>query len=582
MGGKVLNRKINLLFLVLFFIIIFSLFFAFGSENNESNGSSNETIIITSEVQNKIHEDLRKEILERNKVKVIIEVKEKNKLDDVIDKIEEGRSKARKSKDKKLIFAEIRTDEFNQIALDSDIEKIWLDRETNVFLDSSVEQINAPIFWNEGFNGSWIKIAILDTGIDKNHEMLSGKVILERDFTGENNPNDYYGHGTHVAGIAAGNGNYIGVAPGTLILNGKVLNNQGSGRLSWLIDGIEWALNPDNNPSTDDGADIISLSLGAIYNEDPERALFSPDVLKVEEAISKGVVVVIASGNCANGCRGFRGVTTPGISRNAITVGAVDDNNEWLEFSSGGVISDFIKPDLVAPGENICSSVPRNYACLTGTSMSTPHVSGAAALLLDKNPILNPLIIKNILEEGAIDHGSQGKDTKYGSGLIDMNNLDIPDNGFNNENYKLEIPVFEINREDEIKLIYFNKLNTEDELKKFSNVEDVSDLNSEEVAQIDSEIKDDNKILSDKKDKKIKVIFEIEELDNTVRIEKEKIVSSGKIEEFSFEWTPYFIGKHLLKVSIFEDEELVEYSEVGVSVTGDFIDRIANVEVLIR
>ncbi|MFH1592722.1 MAG: S8 family serine peptidase [Candidatus Woesearchaeota archaeon] len=578
MGGVFL-RKINVL--IVFFILIFSLFFVFATENG--NDSSDFNIEINQGVENKIHKDLRDELSEDRTVKVILEVK--GDRNDIVDMIERGRSEAKKSKDKRLIFAEIKRDEFNQIALDPNIEKIWLDRKTNVFLDTSVEQIHATELWTEGFEGSDIKIAILDTGIDKTHEMLSDKVILERDFTDESDPNDYHGHGTHIAGIVAGDGRYRGVAPGALILNGKVLDDTGRGRLSWLIDGIDWALDPDRDPSTDDGADIISLSLGATYNEEPEEILNAPEVLKVEEAISRGAVVVIASGNCADGCGGFRGVTTPGISRNAITVGAVDDNNEWLDFSSGDTISDFIKPDLVAPGEDICSSIPGSYACLTGTSMSTPHVAGAVALLLDKGPSLNPHAIKNILEEGALDLGSEGKDIEYGSGVIDLSNIDIS-NDFDNKNYKLEIPFFEINERDRIKLVYFNIIEKESVLSNEvdkSSGDEISEGTNFDSHATEARNKNNKKEESNKgQNKKIKVIFEIEELDNVLIVEDEKTVPVGKSKEFSFEWTPYFIGKHLLKISLFESEELTDYSEVGVNVAGDFIDRLAEVEVLIR
>ena len=109
-------------------------------------------------------------------------------------------------------------------------------------------------------------------------------------------------------------------------------------------------------------------------------------VLKVQEAIDNGITVVIASGNCGSGnCGSFSGVTSPGIAENAITVGAVDDNSNWATFSSGDSISDYIKPDIVAPGVAICSSVPGGYDCKSGTSMATPHISGAVALLLDYN-----------------------------------------------------------------------------------------------------------------------------------------------------------------------------------------------------
>lgn len=370
--------------------------------------------------------------------KIVNETKKKYEEDGsssqrVLIKIKEGSKDMLKSKidtsqltfetnDKEILSVEL--DELNMLKIldDPNVLEIWPDRVTYSFLDKSVYQIHADTFWNLSYNGSGIKIAILDTGVDADHPMLQGRIVLQQDFTGEGF-DDVYGHGTHVAGIAAGHDeNYTGVAPGAIIYNGKVLDNSGNGYLSWLINGIDWAMDPDGNPLTDDGADIISLSLGATYSGNPEDLLNAPEVEKVREAISKGIVVVIASGNCGSGCNGFYGVTTPGITPEAITVGAVDDNNDWAYFSSGGIVNGTVKPDIVAPGVSICSSVPTGYACYSGTSMATPHVSGAVALLLQKDNTLNPVQVKDILKSTALDLGDAGEDTKYGAGLINMKN----------------------------------------------------------------------------------------------------------------------------------------------------------------
>ncbi|MBI2136952.1 S8 family serine peptidase, partial [Candidatus Woesearchaeota archaeon] len=164
-----------------------------------------------------------------------------------------------------------------------------------------------------------------------------------------------------------------------------------------------------------------SISLGSPTSVDPlvEESL--------QAAINAGIVVVAASGNCGSGCPsgacgGFRGVMSPGSSGNVIAVGAVSDDKELACFSSGGVVDGIgIKPDLVAPGVDVFSSVLGNgYASMSGTSMAAPHVSGAAALLLSKSPQLSPLEVRNILEGSSLDLGAAGKDIGFGSGLLDL------------------------------------------------------------------------------------------------------------------------------------------------------------------
>lgn len=302
---------------------------------------------------------------------------------------------------------------------------LWPDREFYTQLDHSVGQVNAPTLWQQGYSGQGMRIAILDSGIDTTHPMLTGKVVSQAVFTGDPTPMDANGHGTHVAGIAAGKnpsgGNFFnGVAPQAQLLNAKVLNTQGVGSESAIIAAINWALNPDNNTATADGAHVISMSFGGPYS-DPQ----SPISAAIEAAIEQGAVVVVSAGNCGSGCpatecQGFVGVTTPGNTPAAITVGAVNDFSEIACFSSGDIVNGTIKPDLVAPGVNIMSSwVGSIMQEQSGTSMAAPHVSGLAALLLQANPGLTAAQVKEIMEQSTIDLGATGKDTSYGSGLVD-------------------------------------------------------------------------------------------------------------------------------------------------------------------
>lgn len=328
-----------------------------------------------------------------------------------------------------ILSIRIPGDKLLDVAQLPEVKSIWPDRVFHTNLDSSVPQIHAQDMWTAGYTGAGVKVAVLDTGIDSTHPMLQGRVPVSQSFTGEPAA-DVIGHGTHVAGIVGGKLNgantYNGVAPDSTLWNIKVLDNTGHGAESWIIAGINYAVDPDNNPSTDDGADILNLSFGGPYT-DPN----SPIVSAIEDAISRGVVVVIASGNCGPGCpssdcQGFIGVETPGDAPNAITVGAVDDASQWACFSSGGFVNNgqTLKPDVVAPGVDISSSSLNGaLATLSGTSMAAPHVSGMAALLLQSNPSLSTQNVKDILEQTASDFGDVGKDSKYGSGLIDGSQL---------------------------------------------------------------------------------------------------------------------------------------------------------------
>lgn len=518
--------KTALLISFLIFIVIISVF-VFAKDDSVKN-------LVPQEKLGKVHKGLL-DVKKDENAQVLIKVKEGSK-DKVKNEIIRGESK--QSLDGNLLFVNTNGGEISNLILDDDVVEVWPDLQTRSFLDSSAGQINAPYLWNFGFNGSDVRIAILDTGVDADHEMLSGRVVLQEDFTGSGNFDDSFGHGTHVAGIAAGNGQYKGIGYGAEILNGKVLDDNGYGQLSWLINGIDWAIAND--------ADIISLSLGAVYDGSPEEQLSSPEVLKVEEAINKGIIVIIASGNCGNGgCGSFDSVTSPGIAKDAITVGAVDDNNNWASFSSGDHISDYIKPDMVAPGVNICSSIPDGYACYSGTSMATPHISGAAALLLQKDPALNPLEVKQVFENGALDLGETGKDVKYGYGLIDLSNLDGHVNSEEPpaENYELTIPLFETGKEDKIILNYNNTFEEK---------------------------------------KKIKVVFNIEELDYDLEEESEKTIKSGDEKEFTYKWEPRLPGKHLLTIDIYADNELAEHIEEVVNVNPDIVieDKLAKVTLI--
>ena len=232
-----------------------------------------------------------------------------------------------------------------------------------------VEMIQAPKVWDKT-KGKGMTIAILDTGCDLTHPDLKERIIGGRNFTNDDNGNqdvyrDYNGHGTHVAGTIAATQNQkgvVGVAPEANLLIVKVLDKNGSGQYEWIINGINYAI--------EQKVDIISMSLGG-----PE------DVSELHEAIQKAVenhiLVVCAAGNEGDGQDATNEFDYPGSYNEVISVGAINLDRRISDFSNSNN-----EVDLVAPGESILSTyLDGKYAKLSGTSMATPHVSGALALI---------------------------------------------------------------------------------------------------------------------------------------------------------------------------------------------------------
>lgn len=525
-----------------------SIFYSHFSQNNTDIGNfslendSSQSESIKAYIKPKNTYKLKNEIKTlrvNDSAPVILQIKEKGYA-----RISEKLVHAKHSKNS-LIYEILNGSEIENLTVDPDVIAVWPDLTTTSFLDSSVTQIGVDYLWKTNLSGTGIKMAILDTGIDASHEMFTNRIIIVEDFTTDGHPDDYYGHGTHVAGIAAGNGFYTGVGYNATIYSGKVLSDSGSGQLSWLIEGIDWAIDND--------VDIISMSLGAVYSGDPEEQLGSPEVLKVQEAINAGISVVIAAGNCNAGhCGTFTGVTTPGIARYAITVGAVDDNNNSADFSSGGYIADYIKPDIVAPGVSICSSVPGGYDCKSGTSMATPHVAGAIALLLE-HADLSPLGIKQLLENNSVDLGVPGKDTRYGEGLLNLG-IDLT-NASNitliegDDSYQFHIPTFVAGYPNVLGLMVANNGNC---TKKCPP-------------------------------RKLEITFEIEELGTISSETLKDNIKHGDYTIFEMDWTPQVPGKHLLTITIHEHKEdpVIFHKEVQVLPT-EPLNQIHEVRLMLR
>ncbi len=273
--------------------------------------------------------------------------------------------------------------------------KVWLDRRVRATavpagrLDPNLRQVSAPQAWNAGYTGKGARVAVLDTGIDATHPDFAGQIAEKADFTVEGgDAGDRNGHGTHVASMVAGTGAASGgarggVAPGARLAVGKVLDDNGEGTDSGVIAGMEWAASR---------AAVVNMSLGGWAPSDGTDPLsLALDTLSTQT----GSLFVVASGN-AGTLDGT--VSTPGAAASALTVGAVDGADVVAEFSSRGplVNTRAAKPELVAPGVDIIAAraagttmgkaIDARYVAASGTSMATPHVAGAAAVLAQRHP----------------------------------------------------------------------------------------------------------------------------------------------------------------------------------------------------
>jgi subtilisin family serine protease len=298
--------------------------------------------------------------------------------------------------------------------------RIWLDGLREPALDQSVPRIGAPSAWRIGLNGKDVPVAVLDTGIDDTHPDFRGRLQALQNFTSDPDTHDTVGHGTHVASTIAGtgrasDGKFVGVAPGARLLIGKVCQGGGCPE-SAILAGMEWAVAS--------GAKVVNLSLGG-----PDTADDDP----LEQAVNRlsaahGTLFVIAAGN--DGGQGAETVSSPATADAALAVGAVDKQDVLAGFSGRGprVHDAALKPEIVAPGVDITAARSRfstlgkkgdRYVSLTGTSMATPHVAGAAAILAQQHPDWSGGQLKSALMASA--HPLDGVGTyEQGAGRVDV------------------------------------------------------------------------------------------------------------------------------------------------------------------
>ncbi|MGI8502276.1 MAG: S8 family serine peptidase [Hassallia sp.] len=266
--------------------------------------------------------------------------------------------------------------------------------------------VKAPEAWAKGYTGKGVVVAVVDTGVDRNHDDLKDNIWTNSkeiagngidddgngyvddvngwNFDGNNNNTlDVDGHGTHVSGTIAGEKNDFGVtgiAYDAKIMPVKVLNDSGSGSYDAIAQGIRYA--------ADNGANVINLSLGGSY---PNSVLESA----LKYASSKGAIVVMAAGNESGLQPGY---PARYANETGIAVGAVDKENNLASFSNLAGFNPLTY--VTAPGVDVYSTLPGNkYASYSGTSMASPHVAGVVALMLSANPNLTDAEVRQILAD---------------------------------------------------------------------------------------------------------------------------------------------------------------------------------------
>ncbi len=329
-----------------------------------------------------------------------------------------------------------------RIAADTDVASVDLDakvhavdteqapdvQKTSGKGDWGVNAIGARSVWDAyGITGKGERIGVIDTGVDPTNPDLVGKIAAWHDFVnGRATPYDDGAHGTHVAGTLVGGaagGGAIGVAPGATLVVAKALSGQGSGDGSLLIQAAQWMMDPDGDPATADYPTVISNSWVSPAATD---TWFLP-MVRAWRAL--GIVPVFAAGNVG----GAGTIGSPASYSESVAVGAIADDKTLADFSSQGPITwaaasdeGFApgtvvgKPDFVAPGEFVMSSVPGGWAEMSGTSMAAPHVAGAVALLRQAAPTMTVDQVVATLKATADDLGAQGPDNQFGAGMVDV------------------------------------------------------------------------------------------------------------------------------------------------------------------
>ncbi|MBM7702133.1 S8 family peptidase [Metabacillus iocasae] len=302
-----------------------------------------------------------------------------------------------------IAVAELSKSEQKALAKNPNVAYIEKDIQISIAADTQdwgIPKVKAPVSWDNGLTGQGVKVAVIDTGIATNHPDL--RVAGGASFVSYTDSyNDDNGHGTHVAGIIGSLKNdtgTIGVAYDADIYGVKVLEENGSGSLSSIVEGIDWTIAND--------MDIINLSLGTSIGSTALKEA-------VDRAYQSGIVVVAAAGNSGNILGLGDTVNYPAKYDSAIAVGATDQSDRRASFSSHGSAV-----EIAAPGEGIYSTyLNGGYATLSGTSMASPYAAGVLALYKQKYPMYTNVQLRQLLATQSVDLGSTGRDRYYGHGL---------------------------------------------------------------------------------------------------------------------------------------------------------------------
>jgi serine protease AprX len=387
----------------------------------------------------------------RQMARVIVQTHDVVSLEALIDNL--GGRTGRRLQGIGAVVAEVPDGSLAELAEASIVENISSDRRLHGTLERTGLSIGARwVHEKLGVDGTGVGVAIIDSGVARAHDDLSGNRLVQFvdfvDFLPQ--PHDGYGHGTHVAGIIAGNGYDSGgarrgIAPGAHLIVLRALDERGDGFISNAIAAIDYAI----EQSAAYNIRVINLSVAAgVY----ESFRTDPLTLAARRAVDAGIVVVTAAGNHGTNDKGLPqggGITSPGNAPWVLTVGAANhhgtidrQDDSVAAFSSLGPsrIDLVQKPDLVAPGvgmeslaeagstlfetrpaARIWGSVPtpsQPYLSLSGTSMAAPVVSATVALMLQANPALTPPAVKSILQASAEPHEGYSA-LAQGAGFLD-------------------------------------------------------------------------------------------------------------------------------------------------------------------
>ena len=323
-------------------------------------------------------------------------------------------------------------DAVREIAARPDVASVVSDRvnvtPTALPPEPNIDTTHAPQLWAAGRTGTGVVVASLDSGVDTTNPDLAaswrGGSNSWFDPYGQHAtmPVDLLGHGTSVMGTMVGAtdaGSPYGMAPGGRWISARIYDDAGSSTLSAIHQSFQWLLDPDHDPATDDAPDVVNLSW--VLGTGPGCDLsVQPDIAALRAA---GILPVAAAGNFGPSAGGTS--ASPGNYPEVLSVGAVTLTNALASFSSTGPSTCAgrarVFPDLVAPGKSVLvADKGGTYAYSDGTSIASPHVAGAAALLMQGRPTLTPDAVVDALTGTAHDLGATGQDTTFGNGLVDV------------------------------------------------------------------------------------------------------------------------------------------------------------------